>query len=58
MTLSKNYNFTYSLYKRLDGVWGGLETIDNVTKTTGILSNLVDGSANLVAGAFGISTLR
>ncbi len=52
--LSRVLNFTFSLYKRNDGVWG---TVVN-NKTIGILSNLEDGSADLVVSAFSANLVR
>ncbi len=43
--LAKDFNFTYSLYKREDGKWGGIDKNGNVY---GMMGNLVDGSAEMI----------
>jgi hypothetical protein len=49
-TFEEELNFTTRIYKRQDGVWGG-GTIDKDghVKTIGMITNLVDGSADLIA---------
>ena len=44
--LAKEFNFTYSLYRRLDGNWGG---VDANGKLIGMVANLVEGSAEMIA---------
>ncbi len=53
--LAANLNFTYSIYKREDGVWGSL---DDNGKTTGMLSDLEQGLVDFVTGAYGMTSLR
>ncbi len=54
-SLAKDFNFSLSIYKRKDGVWG--HVIGNNT-VTGILSNLQDGSADLVLAGYGMLLFR
>ncbi len=54
LQMSQELNFTYRLYKRKDRVWGGV--VNN--KTNGILSNLVDGSADMVVSIFSLNVPR
>ncbi len=44
--LANEFNFTYSLYRRLDGNWGG---VDANGKLIGMVANLVEGSAEMIA---------
>ncbi len=53
-TTAGHLNFTYKLYRRKDDVWGNV--INN--KTTGMLSNVVDGSADIIVQAFKINLAR
>ncbi len=48
-------NFTYNLYRREDTKWGSV-TEDSVT--TGMLWNLVEGEADMIAAPFQFSFLR
>ncbi len=52
--MATDMNFTYSLYKRKDGLWGTV--IDG--KPRGMLSNLYDGSADIIAAGFALSFVR
>ncbi len=52
--LSMELNFTYRVYKRADGVWGTL--VDG--KPAGILKNLADSSADLIAADYGMNRMR
>ena len=53
--LSAQLNFTYTLYKRQDGVWGFVKDGQPV----GILNDLFrEGGADIVAGAFGYTLER
>ncbi len=52
--LATDLNFSYSLYTRKDGGWGSI--VDG--KPTGMLSNLHDGSADLILTAFAINSVR
>ncbi len=54
-TIANDLNFTFSMYKRKDGVWGGL---DENNQTTGMLSNLVQGSADIIVQAFALTKMR
>ncbi len=53
-TLSKELNFTFSLYKRKDGMWGAQEG----NKLIGMVANLVDGSADVIVQALGYNLWR
>ncbi len=52
--MASDMNFTFSLYKRKDSVWG---TVVN-GKLTGMLRNLADESVDLVVADYGINTIR
>ncbi len=52
--LASDLNFTFRAYKRKDNIWGTL--IDG--KPAGILSNLADGSADLVMASYGMNLIR
>ncbi len=52
--MAEHLNFTYSVYKRRDGVWGTV--VDG--KPKGMLGNLADGSADLIAADFGMNLYR
>ncbi len=52
--LAKNLNFTYSLFKRLDGGWGSV--VGN--KSTGMFGNVARGSADIVVQAFSLTIKR
>ena len=47
-------NFTFSLYKRKDGVWGSVAN----GKPVGMLEDLTTGSADLVAGGYALVLVR
>jgi hypothetical protein len=54
--LETQLNFTTKLYKRRDGIWG-LATIDKNTgklNTSGMLTDLVSGNANMIAANMGV----
>ncbi len=52
--MSEELNFTYSIYKRNDGVWGSI--VDG--KPTGMLLNLKNESIDLIVADFGMSLYR
>ena len=54
LELSRSMNFTFTLYKRNDDIWG---TIIN-GKPAGILESLADGSVDLVAAGYGMNFIR
>jgi hypothetical protein len=52
-TFQSDLNFTTKLYKRKDGMWGGVNQLPNGTiEFIGMLSNILDGSADLIATSF------
>ncbi len=53
--IAKSLNFTYTLYKRKDSVWAGL---DDNGLPTGMMSNLVEGSADVIVQALEMNTIR
>ncbi len=53
--MSEDLNFTFAVYKRSDPVWG---TVNSVGKPTGMLSQLADGSADMVMSAYGMNNIR
>jgi hypothetical protein len=53
--LEEQLNFTTRLFKREDGVWGSGFIQDNGSfKTSGMITNLVEGSADILASSLGI----
>ncbi len=56
LLLSDMFNFTFTLYKRKDSQWGGLDEATRLP--TGMMSNLVDGSAELVMTSYSMTLLR
>ncbi len=55
-TLADEANFTFSIIARKEG--GGFGTVENGTKTSNTLNNIVDGSADMIVGALGITENR
>ena len=53
-TMIRMLNFTYTMTRRDDGVWGTV--IDN--KPYGMLSNLADGSADVIVSALAMTLVR
>ncbi len=53
-TMAKNLNFTYTLFARKDGRWGTLKD----GEPQGMMQNLHEGSAEVIAADFTISRMR
>ncbi len=54
LDLSTRMNFTYRLFRRKDGMWGTVK--DN--KTYGMLNDLSEGNADLIASSFTLMAAR
>ena len=52
--VAQQLNFTYTFYKRLDGVWGSI--VNNVS--SGMISNLYHGNADIAVDVFGLTNDR
>ncbi len=55
-SMANEANFSFSIYARKEG--GGFGTVKNGTTPTRTLINIVDGSADMIVGALGISLIR
>ncbi len=55
LELSRDLNFTFDLYKRLDDVWG---TVVDENTTTGIVNSIADGNGDIGVTDFAIMNNR
>ncbi len=54
--MEKQMNFTTTLYKREDGIWGVVNKLDNGSYSMkGMIANLANGEADFVATSFAIT---